>query len=123
MVDDPLQATENLKELPVDPSESQTPAAKPPVLTINIYSWATPMISLIMLVVGLLAGFFIRQSSENTNPSRVPTSVSQTNPGVTQSVDAAGSSEALMAAVEAQTRHYLGSPDAPVTMIELSDFK
>ena len=40
--------------------EHNIDAPKSPALTIHIASWATPIIGLLMLVVGLAGGFFLR---------------------------------------------------------------
>ncbi len=71
-------------------------------------------------MVGLLGGYFGR-----------PLLLPQPSPGVASSpAEAAASSQdqpanpdELMAFVVGQTRHFKGDPNAPVTLIEFSDFQ
>jgi hypothetical protein len=83
-------------------------------LTITIQSWATPIVGLVMLAVGLLGGYYARPLLAPT-----PSSSSQTTEGT--QVSSASQAE-LMEVVIAQTRHFKGDSDAPVTIIEFSDF-
>jgi len=78
-----------------------------------------------MLVIGLLGGYFIR-------PLLAPgTSVIAASPpiGVASSSDPTAvpgeqtSNPELMAFVVGQTRHFKGDLNAPVTLIEFSDFQ
>jgi hypothetical protein len=52
-IDEPVEELTN-------PEETDTEEEKKPALVINIHSWATPIAGLVMLVVGLLAGYFLR---------------------------------------------------------------
>ena len=99
---------------------------KKPALTIVVQSWATPIVGAVLLVIGLLGGYFGRPLLQPQPP--VITTTSQ--PGVvsptgapaspqTQTVDP----EELMAFVISQTRHFKGDPEAPVTIIEFSDYQ
>lgn len=99
------------------------PAERPPALTITIQSWWTPAIGAIMLLIGLLAGYYGRpylaQLPQATNITGSPATVaSGTEPEqITSNLDE------IMAEVVAQTRHFKGDPNAPVTIIEFSDFQ
>ena len=92
-----------------------------PALTIVIQSWATPIAGLVMLVVGLAAGFFLRpvvvperaMITEVVNPSQPTAAAAVTNPN----------SEEMMQVVAEQTKHFIGSETAPVTLIEFSDYQ
>jgi hypothetical protein len=88
-------------------------------VVINIQSWATPIIGLVMLIIGLLGGYFgrplITSASKTPIPSAVPTSASATS--------AAPDMQQVMTSLIAQTRHFLGDANAPVTIIEFSDFQ
>jgi len=105
------------KESP--PIETQ----KPPAMIITIQSWATPIVGLVMLVLGLLVGYYMRplilaQSSNATIGSSIITTAA--------AIPAADQSEArqnLMASLIPKTRHFRGDPNAPVTMIEFGDFQ
>ena len=95
-------------------------------LTIVIYPWATPIVGVLMLAVGLLGGYFSRPLLLPQSPESIASSES----GVASSPDASASSQnqpsnpdELMAFVVSQTRHYKGDPNAPVTIIEFSDFQ
>jgi hypothetical protein len=98
--------------------ENIPPATDRAALTITVQSWATPVVGLVMLVIGLLGGYFGR-------PFLAPASSAAS--GSTQTVASAQSSSAsqaeLMQSVIEQTRHFKGVPDAPVTIIEFSDFQ
>jgi len=119
---EPIENNEDLieAEQPGESPAEEKPGARP-ALTINIHSWATPIVGLVALLLGLLGGFFLR-------PLIVPapeaqTSGSTANPQETVSPDQAAQRQALMSQLIAQTRHFKGSPDAPVTIIEFSDFQ
>ena len=89
---------------------------KQPAITINIQSWATPLVGVVMLIIGLLGGYYGRPLVSGTNEQAiVPQSIapSQASPG----------SEELMAYLVSQTRHFRGNPGAPVTLIEFGDFQ
>jgi hypothetical protein len=112
-----------------DEALSPTQEPKKPALTVVIQSWATPIVGIIMLVAGLFAGFYGRPllSPETTsvavegNPSTGSSSAPITVP--TPDADQAAQQQELMSAVVEQTRHFRGDPDAPVTIIEFSDFQ
>jgi len=85
-------------------------------IIINIQSWATPLVGVVMLIIGLLGGYYGRPLVSGTNEqSTVPQSIAPPQAG-------AGNEE-LMAYLVSQTRHFKGSPDAPVTLIEFGDFQ
>ncbi len=93
-----------------------------PAVTINIQSWATPIVGLVMLVIGLLGGYFIRpltlgQSSNTTTASIV------TPPVAIPTADQTAAQQNLMASLIPKVRHFKGDPNAPVTIIEFGDFQ
>jgi hypothetical protein len=91
-----------------------------PALTINIQSWATPIVGIVMLVVGVLAGFYARPSMLG----QLPENASVTTPAVAiPTADQTESQQRLMATLIPRTRHFLGDPNAPVTIIEFGDFQ
>ena len=107
-----------------------------PALTVIIQSWWTPALAVIMLVVGLLAGYFghplLAKNSEPTQPVAVVNTPAATIPadlaaGPTPTVDptiaAIDSSEKLMAYLVENTTHFQGDANAKVTIIEFSDYQ
>lgn len=96
-------------------------------ITIVIQSWATPILSILMLAMGLVGGYFGRpliDSSQTTSVSEAnQPSDSATEIAPTPDADLAAQQQELMAMVVGETRHFQGNPNAPVTIIEFSDFK
>jgi hypothetical protein len=107
---------------PEDESGEEVEGAEErPALTIVVQSWATPVIGILMLVIGLVGGYFGRPLLARQTPEPTPQMavVQQTTAPSAQSPD----SGELMRVVAEQTRHFVGSEDAPVTIIEFSDFQ
>jgi hypothetical protein len=71
------------------------------------------------LVIGMLAGYFGRPLVTPRPMDPTPVRAGET---VTPSNGSAAVAT-LMEAVVAQTRHFKGDPDAPITIIEFSDFQ
>lgn len=95
---------------------------KPDAIVINIQSWSTPIVGLLMLVIGLLAGYYGRpllapQVVESPATGNSASSTSPTDENVT------AQQAAMMQEVVSTTRHFKGDPSAPVTIIEFSDFQ
>ena len=104
----------------IDPSTEEKPQTEKTALTIHIHSWVTPVVGLLMLLLGLLAGYFVRPVILPILSKATPT------PTVSAEVDTGGttaSQPGLKDYVLAQTQHFLGDPNAPVTIIEFSDFQ
>lgn len=94
-----------------------------PALVINVQSWATPVVGILMLVVGLLAGYFARPILSpmlpgGADPLSAPVASVQTPDPADQQ-----NREQMMAFLNEQTRHFKGDPDAKVTIIEFGDFQ
>jgi protein-disulfide isomerase len=99
-----------------------------PAVTINIQSWATPIIGLLMLVVGLLGGYYVRpftlgQSLNTTTAQTIVTPLAVAPPVAVPTTDQTAAQKNLMATVVTKARHFKGDPNAPVTMIEFGDFQ
>ena len=124
------------KEIPKDSSgdklveEASLSENKPAALTLVIQSWATPIVGIIMLAIGLLAGYYGRPL---ISPIATPEATAQQNQSLessdlqvtvpTPDADRAAQQKELMSALVERTRHYLGDQNAPVTIIEFSDFQ
>jgi hypothetical protein len=114
-----------------EPEEEREEAttSQRPALTINIQSWATPIVGLVMLAAGLLLGYFgrplltsdptpVAQATQAVAPSQGDQAPNPTvNPNLPQT------REELMSFLMQETKHFLGDPNAEVTIIEFSDFQ
>jgi hypothetical protein len=90
-----------------------------PAINISIQSWATPIVGLVMLIIGIYGGFFLRPAAATPPVEKV---VAQ----ATTTVDpqqAAASSQEIMDFLIGKVRHFKGDPNAPVTMVAFSDFQ
>jgi len=101
-----------------------------PSLVINIQSWATPIIGLLMLAVGFAGGYFGRPLI--TSPEQTTTvvtsqpqssTVQQPQAPATANPTEAATRQEMMDFLVTQTRHFKGNGDAVVTIIEFSDFQ
>ena len=111
------------------PEETPSLEDKPAALTLVIQSWATPIVGIIMLVAGLFGGYYLRPVLSPTSTSVAvaerASSVTGDAPSTIPTPDAerAAQQQELMTAVVEGTRHFRGDPNAPVTIIEFSDFQ
>lgn len=101
------------------------PQGEKPALTVVIQSWWTPALALVMLVVGLLAGYFGRPliNKGSSGDGGVEVSVTQeaaANPTATVDPEQV---KKLMDSIVSQTTNFQGDPDATVTLIEFSDYQ
>jgi hypothetical protein len=100
---------------------------KKPALTIVIQSWATPIVGAVLLVIGLLGGYFGRPLIENgkqtTTRTAAPAVAQPTVATSNVSIPEFTSADELMDYLVSQAVHFKGDADAPVTMIEFSDFQ
>lgn len=96
-------------------------------LTIHIQSWATPIVGVLMLVLGLAGGYFARPLIDpEPAPVAGASSAGDSSSSAAQQPQgptSPGDREALMAALLPNVRHFRGNPSAPITMIEFSDFQ
>ncbi len=103
--------------------ETKVAAAKP-ALTIVVPSWSTPIVGIVMLVLGLLIGYFGRPAVADRITAFRPTATSEPTPAVVVGPQAQPSSrEELMEYLISQTRHFRGNPEASIVMLEFSDFQ
>ncbi len=87
----------------------------------------TVSVGLVMLLVGVLAGYFGRPllAPQSLEPSSTavaavatPVAADNANPSASNP-----SQPSLMDGVIEQTRHFRGEPNAPITIIEFGDFQ
>jgi protein-disulfide isomerase len=92
-------------------------------VVITVQSWGTPIIGLLMLVVGLLAGYYSRPllSPQAAGSAAGRGTASPSASPVGENVTA--QQAALMQEMVAKTRYFKGDPNAPVTVLEFSDFQ
>lgn len=98
------------------------PGESRPAFTINFYSWATPVVGLVMLLIGLAGGYFGRPYLTGEAKTEQPTAQA-TAPAVVAPEQAPQSAEEMMDFLISQMRHFKGNPDAKITLIEFSDFQ
>ena len=114
-------AVEEAAPLEVQEESAPSEAQKPPAITISIQSWATPIVGVVMLVLGLLAGYYGRPFVLNQAQAEV--SANSEAPVVIPTADNSAAQQELMETVLSKTRHFMGDPDAPITIIEFADFQ
>ncbi|HSG44203.1 MAG TPA: hypothetical protein VLA72_13705 [Anaerolineales bacterium] len=116
----PRLKRENEESKLSDEPQNIEPKDRQPALTINIQSWTTPIVAVVMLVVGTLAGFYARPSVLG----QLPENISGTSPAVAiPTQDRSVEQQQLMASLIPGVRHFIGDSNAPVTIIEFGDFK
>lgn len=98
-----------------------------PAVVINLYSWATPVVGVIMLLLGLIGGYFLYPVVKSAFVA-APTQVASTDVQSIQTeapqptVDPA-TRQQLMDYLVPQVKHFKGDASAPITLIEFSDFQ
>jgi len=109
---------------------TEEPKPKSPALTINIQSWVTPVVGLLMLVIGLAAGYFLRPmltpaEAEAPPPlAAAPTAATTSQPdSAAQTTEQPANLQELMDYLLPQIKHFQGDEQAAVTIIEFSDFQ
>jgi hypothetical protein len=111
-------------------TDSHEQGVQKPALVINLYSWITPIVGLVMLVLGLLAGYYARPlitgdtaSPSSSTANQDSQSSSSIQPAPTQAQPSQEDVKEVMDYLVRETRHLKGDPDAPITLIEFSDFQ
>jgi xanthosine utilization system XapX-like protein len=91
-----------------------------PSLVINFQSWATPIIGVVMLLLGFLVGYLIHPINA---PQLAATADSSSASAQTRPTADPTASKQLMDYLVTQVKHFQGDANAPVTLIEFSDFQ
>ena len=81
----------------------------------KIDRWTVPALALLIISVGIFIGFSKRPQLKTEGIGSSPARAAVKTP--------ANEQEALTLIATAQTRHFKGDPDAPVTILEFSDFQ
>jgi hypothetical protein len=102
------------------PQEEQEPESEKITHTTRIHSWITPIVGFLMLIIGLLVGYFIYPSVSPllSKATLTPTASAEAGTSGTNA-----GQPGLKDYVVAQTTHFMGDANAPVTVIEFSDFQ
>ncbi|HLF01901.1 MAG TPA: hypothetical protein VI547_07970 [Anaerolineales bacterium] len=79
---------------------------------------SAPVVGIVMLVVGLLVGYYGRPTIDKWSGTPTPANAAIVGPQPLPKTQ-----DELMPYLIGQTRHFRGSPDAPVTLIEFGDFQ
>ena len=114
-----------MENQPEPPGSEPQPSVRP-ALTIVVQSWTTLFFGLVMLAFGLLAGYLGRPllaPAPTESPTAAAPLTSTATPTAETTDSLAAQRMALMQAIIAKTRHFKGNPEAPVTLIEFSDFQ
>ncbi|MBC8335913.1 MAG: hypothetical protein ISR59_05420 [Anaerolineales bacterium] len=90
-----------------------------PAVTISIQSWATPIVGAVMLILGLLGGYYgsplIGGEKEQAAVPRLSAPAQAEGPG--------DGNQELMEYLLSQIRHFRGDPNASVAVVEFGDFQ
>lgn len=93
-----------------------------PVRTISVT--AAALLGGALLALGLAVGYTGRPAvTAWLNPSPTPTATNPPPTATTEPAERATQRAGLMDYVVANTRHFRGNPQAPITLIEFSDFQ
>jgi hypothetical protein len=113
-------------EAQTEETQVKDQACSSPVLTIVIQSWMIPIVGTLMLVIGLFGGYFtqplIKPQSSPIIASPSTETASSSGASASPKIQTSNPEE-LAAFLVSSTRHFKGDSDAPVTMIEFSDFQ
>ncbi|MBI5829572.1 MAG: thioredoxin domain-containing protein [Chloroflexi bacterium] len=112
---------------PPEPVAPVTPPAPPrAALVIGpliIASAATPIVALVMMLLGIAVGYTGRPFVAARFATPTPTAAPAAAAAARDTASEAQSRAALMQSLVAQTRHFKGNADAPVTILVFADFQ
>jgi hypothetical protein len=104
-----------------------SPGSQKPALTIIVEEWMTPIVGIVMLIIGLVIGFIVRPFFTGVEavvpqPSRTGQQVQQ-EPGNLFLQNATRDPMGMMDNSAQLARHWLGNPAAPIRMVEFADYQ
>jgi uncharacterized protein YneF (UPF0154 family) len=115
-----------LEALDADGNDSQ-PSPRSPAFVLNFYSWWIPIVGVVMLLVGLVGGYFLRPLLPGTQtaeqPTDNPSEVSSLQTQAPQPTMDPETRKQLMDYLLPNVKHFKGDANAPVTLLEFSDFQ
>jgi hypothetical protein len=97
-----------------------------PAFVLNFYSWWIPIVGVVMLLVGLVGGYFLRPLvpvAQTGSPTQNPGEVSSVQTQAPQPTMDPETRKQLMDYLLPNVKHFQGDANAPVTLIEFSDFQ
>ncbi len=93
-----------------------------PAISIVIHSWDTVLACFATLVIGLVMGFFARPLLTISAPTPAPAARAQEDQNAFETKANADPKGIMITALK-QVKHFMGSENAPVTMLEFADFQ
>jgi hypothetical protein len=123
-----LPGQETPQEVPeVDEEEPADGATeKKPAFVLNFYSWWIPIVGIVMLLIGLVGGYFLRplvQPAATPVAALNPSEVSSVQTEAPQPTMDPATRKQLMDYLLPQVKHFKGDANAPITLLEFSDFQ
>ncbi len=104
---------DDLNQTPVEPEQEVVSPAH------SSKKWVTPLVGLVMLFIGLGLGYLARGT---IGPEA--TAARGTSTAVAAAVQTrSATNQELMGMIIGETRHFKGDENAPVTIIEFSDYQ
>jgi len=86
-------------------------------------AWVSPLLAVLMLVTGLFLGYFGRPYIQPLLAGEADATPVAELPATSAPPASGEPTPTLMEFLISNARHFKGDPDAPVTMIEFSDYK
>ena len=115
------QEVSEVEEVPADGVDEKKPA-----FVLNFYSWWIPIVGIIMLLIGLVGGYFLRplvQLTATPVAALNPSEVSSVQTEAPQPTMDPATRQQLMDYLLPQVKHFKGDANAPITLLEFSDFQ
>jgi hypothetical protein len=97
-----------------------------PAFVLNFYSWWIPIVGVVMLLVGLVGGYFLRPlvpTAQTGAPTQNPSELSSVETQAPQATMDPATRKQLMDYLLPNVKHFKGDANAPVTLLEFSDFQ